>query len=48
MANQKFILYVEHNYSTLDKEFWAFTGDTRDGSLAINLEKKFGHFSWES
>ena len=35
MANQKFILYVEHNYSTLDKEVLPFSMDPKEGSLAI-------------
>ena len=28
------------HYSTLEKEFWPVTGDTREGSLAINLDKE--------
>ena len=34
------------HYSTLEKEFWPFTGDTREGSLPINLDKEVWLFFW--
>ena len=70
LGDQKFIFYIERNYSTLDKElwplfkelkvhslprthystleneFWPFTGDTREGSLAIDLDKEVWSVFW--
>ena len=35
LGNQNLILFLEHNYSTIDKEFWPFSVDPGEGSLAI-------------
>ena len=40
MGNQKFILYLKHNYSTLDKEVLPFYVDPKEGSLTITHEKE--------